>query len=277
MRIWIALIVLLALPASASASPFAGLGTWIDIYDTAVIANPAKTVATARAHGVKTIYLETSNSTQRHTVVNAPGLRRLIAEAHAQSVAVVVWYLPTLENVNRDRTRILAATTFAGAGSVDGLAVDIESSAVSRPTVRNRRLLKLMRAVRRALPTLPLASIIPSPPGMVLRPTYWPGFPYAELSALSDAWIPMCYYSYHATTTAQIAPFAHDCVQLIKAATPNVVLPIHVAGGLAGGTTRAGTRAFADQVARDHAAGISLYDFATTRSGHWRALRDAGW
>ncbi len=278
MRIWIALIALLVVPVPASASVFSGLGTWIDIYDTHVIANPTSTVATATRQGVKTIYLETSNSTSPHTIMAATSLRRLITQAHAAGIKVVVWYLPTLAHLTLDQNRLVAATTFAGPGGVDGLAIDIESTAVARVSVRTKRLLKLFRGVRRAVaPNLPIASIIPAPPGMALRPTYWPKFPYAELSALSDAWLPMCYFTYRKLNSAATAAYAHDCVQMIRNAAPNVPLPIHVVGGLASGTSRAAALAFGRQMKTDRAAGISLYDLSTTRSGHWKALHDAGW
>jgi hypothetical protein len=278
MRIWIALFALLVIPVPASASVFTGLGTWIDIFDTKLVANPATAVATAKAQGVRTIYVETANSSSAHDVMAPDSLRQLVAQAHAAGIKVVVWYLPTLKHVARDRRRLIAATTFAAPEHVDGLAFDIESSAVKNVTVRNRRLLQLFRSVLRAVPAwMPVASIIPSPPGMASLPKYWPGFPYRELSALSDAWLPMCYSTYHVKKSKEIAAYTHQCVQMIRAATPNAPLPIHVIGGLAAGLSRARTQAFAAQVKADRASGASLYDLSTTSAGNWRGLHAAGW
>ena len=40
---------------------YRGLGTWVDLYDAKAWDHPASAVSDMRAHGVRTLYLETSN------------------------------------------------------------------------------------------------------------------------------------------------------------------------------------------------------------------------
>jgi len=70
--VFVAVAAVLALvPIAAQASPradpsvFAGLGTWIDIYDAPAYRSPGPTAAKIAARGVKTVYVETAKRARR--------------------------------------------------------------------------------------------------------------------------------------------------------------------------------------------------------------------
>ena len=56
-----------------STAPYEGFGTWIDIYDTAVWEHPVHAVDSMAAHGVRTIYLQTSNFNRNGPFVHPDG------------------------------------------------------------------------------------------------------------------------------------------------------------------------------------------------------------
>ncbi len=74
--------------------PFAGLGTWVDIYS-AEWADPEAAVAAMAQHGVRTLYLETGNYSHAAPVFRPNDAGRFIDAAHAAGLRVVAWYLPS--------------------------------------------------------------------------------------------------------------------------------------------------------------------------------------
>src|SRR3989442_14223321 len=100
------------------------------------------------ALGVQTLYIQAARWDAAGDVVEPDRLNAIIQRAHARGIRVVVWYLPTLTDVNADLRRTLA---IAGLG-VEGLSVDIESREVSDPGERSRRLVDLSDRLRAALP-----------------------------------------------------------------------------------------------------------------------------
>src|SRR5207244_11943246 len=164
--------------------------------------------AAVRTRGVRTPYLETSNSNRAADLVRPAALGRLVDAAHARGLRVVAWYLPTLVRPARDLRRSLAALRFRTqtGRSFDSFALDIESSAVRAPPVRTARLLDLSRRLRAAVgPSYALGAIIPSPRGMQLLPKYWPGFPYSDLYRVYDVFLPMAYFIYRAPGAVPVA------------------------------------------------------------------------
>ncbi len=104
-------------PGTAQAAPsvaaYTGLGTWIDMYPPKwPWTDPNRTVASAVAHGVKTLYVETSNYRTRPAIRYPVMLGRLIDLAHARGITVVGWYLPSLLHAGSDLRRIKAAVDF---------------------------------------------------------------------------------------------------------------------------------------------------------------------
>src|SRR5205085_12541572 len=113
-------VVLLALLVSAAPggaastrhrSPFAGLGTWVDIYS-AEWADAEVAVTNMARHGVRTLYLETGNYRHAAPVFRPDDAGRFIDAAHAAGLRVVAWYLPAFLNVNHDAKQALAAIRF---------------------------------------------------------------------------------------------------------------------------------------------------------------------
>lgn len=261
-----------------SLAAYAGLGTWIDIYSPSFRADPAR-VATALAdRGVHTLFVETGNFRQRVDVVGPRHLSALVEAAHARGIAVVGWYLPALMNPQRDLRRARAAIDFrTGHGErLDGFGLDIESSAVRGADERTRRLLELSKRLRDdAGSRYPLGAIIPSPVGMKLLPRYWPRFPYATLARIYDVLVPMAYFSYRARGPAAVTRYVQTSIRIIRSASGNALVPIHVIGGLASATVAHDAAAFARAAASCGVHALSLYDFDATKPSAWPLLRSA--
>ena len=265
---------------TAGASPsrdltaYEGLATWLDIYDHAQWRSPDGAVQAMAQHGVRTLFLETGNSSQAVDVVRPRQLRRLIDAAHAAGLRVVAWYLPTLLYPPRDLRRVLAAVRFTtpSGGRFDSFALDIEASTVRTVSLRNRRLLALSEALRRTVgSSYPLGAIVPSAVGMERHPKYWPGFPYAQLRQTFDVFLPMAYFTYRVKGRAASAGYVMRSVALLRAGAGDDV-PVHVIGGIADAASRADVSGFMDAVARCGPVGYSLYDFPITSSSTWAAL-----
>src|SRR5205085_10772181 len=169
-------------PAAApdALSLFGGRGSWLDIFAGATWARPAQVIASLRANGVGTLYLQTGNYSQSAEVVRPRILGRWLRAAHAAGIAVVAWYLPAFVDPRLDARRAIAAIHYRSAmgDRFDGFALDIEAS-IEPLAHRNRNLLELAAKLRSAAPAgYPLGAIIPSPVGIERHPHYWPDFPY---------------------------------------------------------------------------------------------------
>ena len=261
----------------ADVAVYEGLGSWIDIFAASVWTRPEATVSSLAAHGVGTLYLQTSNYSQTTALRRPAALARFLSAAHASGLAVVAWYLPSLAEPDRDYQRALAAIRFRthdGQG-FDSFALDIEASVVRDVLLRNGRLLALGRRLRAAAgPDYPLGAIIPSPVGMERHRHYWPGFPYAPLARTFDVFLPMAYFSYYTNDSGGVYAYTRGVVRQIRAQTATPDLPIHVIGGIAnrvGGGAMAGfVRALSDCAV----SGASLYAYPQTTAGQWARLRD---
>jgi hypothetical protein len=226
--------------------------------------------------GVRTLYLETGNYRQKTDLVRPAALARFIDAAHAAGIRVVAWYLPSFASPARDLRRSLAAIRFrtAAGGGFDSFALDIEASVVTPAWVRNTRLLRLSAQIRAAVgPRYSLGAIIPSAVGIRLHPTYWPGFPYRELARIYDVFVPMAYFTYHATEPAAVREYLSESISVIRARTGNPAVPIHLIGGLSEDTGRAQARAFVQAVGDCAPVGYSLYEFPSTSGAAWSLLR----
>jgi hypothetical protein len=274
--------LVLALPAGGAVprdtSAYQGLGTWVDIWDGTVLAKPETAVERMRDLGVTTLYLETSNYSQRLDLVRPAALGRFVDAAHANGLSVVAWYLPSFRNLALDLRRSLAAVRFRSPNgdAFDSFALDIEASAVKPAARRTARLLALSARLRAAVgPQYPLGAIIPSPRGMDLRPSYWPDFPYVQLSRRYDVFMPMGYFTYRYKSAAAARAYTAANVALIRERAGDEGIAVHAVGGLAARATIAQVHAFVSAAAEQGALGASLYDFASTRADEWRALSAA--
>ena len=275
----LALVPLRATSSSAEAadpSVFSGLGTWVSIFGTTAYSQPEAVAAQIAGRGIKTAYLETANYTQRVDIVRPEQLGRLVDALHARGVRVVAWYLPGFVKPAVDERRSLAAIRFRTptGGAFDGFALDIESTAVRRPGLRTQRVLTLSRTLRSAAGLgYPLGAIIPSPRGIELKPTYWPGFPFAQLAEIYDTFLPMVYWTYHVNGPDGAYGYLARALAILRDTTDNTDVSIHLVGGTSYRATLDEQRSFAQLVVDDgRLTGWSLYDWFGTKPAVFQLL-----
>lgn len=253
-----------------------GLGAWVDAYDWTVElggeeppVGPRDIEAMADL-GVQTVYLQTSHRRSTDDVMEAERLDELIDAAHANGMHVVAWYLPTLVDVEADLRRLEAAATLP----VDGLGVDIESTAVDDVAERNRRLVDLSTRLRGSVPAgRPIAAITLSAVHLqVVNPAYWPDYPWADLAASYDVMMPMAYWSIRQGELRDAGRYVGENIDRIRASTGDPDIPIHVIGGIADRVTDADLEAMVAAIEGRGAIGGSLYDWRTSEPSHWSTL-----
>ena len=282
----IAVAAILCVCASGSGSAavhrdvrvYAGLGTWIDLYDRRVLAHPEAAVDAMAARGVRTLFLETSNYQMNEDIERRAHAGRFIKAAHADGMAIVAWYVPSFADQARDERRSLAAIRFRTPGGerFDSFALDVESSVVKKASLRNTRLLQLSRRLRAEAPAgFPLGAIIPSPRGMQRLSWYWPHFPFVQLAQTFDVFLPMSYFTYRTHVPAKSAAYTRLNINLLRKATGDPALPVHMVGGLARDASPAQVRQFVRAARMGNALGLSIYDFADTTPDQWLELRAA--
>ena len=262
--------------AAADVDPigvYRGLGTWIDIYDSAW-RHPGGAVRAMAARGIRTLYLQTSNSDRGRRFVYRDGVARFLDTAHRAGIRVVAWYLPGFAKPWLDMRRTLAAVSFRtpSGNAFDGYAADIESSAVGHVAERTRRLLAYSARLRRAVgPDYPLGAIIPSPINLEARPSYWPSFPYRELAQTYDVIMPMTYFTYRVRGRLGAKHYTARNIGIVRQRTGDRRVPIHVIGGI--GATPAETHGFVTAIRERRPIGASYYTFPVTPTADWTPLR----
>jgi hypothetical protein len=257
-------------------SPYAGLGTWVSIYDTAAWRDPETTIDAIAARGVTTLFLETSNFRQKSDVVRRPIVGRFIEAAHAYGLAVVGWYLPSLAQPARDRRRALAGLQFvtSDGDGFDSFALDLESTAVRSIPLRNARAAALAAQLRAsAPPDYPLGAITIAPVGA--SPTYWPTYPFAALAPSVDVFLPMAYFTARVRGAAAVRAYTVANIRLIRTQTGDPSVAVHPIAGTAPRATRAETAAFVAAAVACGSLGSSLWEFAATTPGEWAELESA--
>ncbi len=282
------LLLLLALAAAAIASAdarspllagtYAGIGTWIDVFDGAAGANPEAAVRAADRNGATILFLQSASSRPGPAVFRPARTVRFLRAAHARGMTAIAWYLPPWRRPGYETRRALGAIRFERAGErFDGFALDIETAPGSPAApVRNRRMLALSRRLREAAgPLYPLGAITPSPAGLDMPHgrRWWPRFPFRALSRIYDAFLPMGYYTYHATTAAGAYRDTRRNIRVLRRETGDPSVPIHLIGGAASDSGGAEGRAFARAANRYGVIGASMYDQATMRAEDWDAVR----
>jgi len=226
-------------------------------------------------HGVRTLFLETSNYQMRDDIVRPDRIGRFVEAAHAHGLQIVAWYVPSFVNLARDRRRALAAIEFQSAGGerFDSFALDIEATLVRSAPTRTARLVLLAKRLRAAAPELTLGAIIPAPLGMQRLSWYWPGFPYEQLAQSFDVFLPMGYFTYRSHRASFSGSYTRLNISLLREATGDPALPVHAIGGLARDASPAQVSEFVKAARAGNVIGSSLYDFADTTPRQWRELR----
>jgi len=262
--------------APGSTAPYEGLGTWIDIYDTEVWERPVHAVDSMAAHGIRTIYLQTSNFNRNGPFVHPDGVESIVDAAHRRGLEVVAWYLPGFRDVPTDLRRAIRSIRFRTdrGNRFDSFALDIESAEVRRPVLRTTRLLRMSAAIRRtAGAEYPLGAIVTSPHRMVRTdPRFWPGFPWRRLAETYDVFLPMTYYTYRVKGPRAAASYTAQNVRILRQETVGMNVPIHVVGGISFDATGAETQGFVHTVLERDVIGASYYTFSGITLDQWKAL-----
>lgn len=260
--------------ASTTSDVFVGLGTWIDVYDGALLRRPEALADRLAARGVRTVYVETANHKVADDVVNAQAVGRLVDRLHQLGLRAVAWYLPGFRQPAKDLRRALAMVAFRtpAGGGFDGVALDIEALELKGVRLRTTRMLELLDRLRAAAGALPLAAVTYPPRMLERHPTWWPSFPWAEIAARVDAFVPMAYTGAAFPGYDATYGYVARSLRLLRAAV-GPTLPIHAAGGVANRMTADELRAFVDAVLDDGTVtGWSMYDLATTTPAAWKAM-----
>src|SRR5665647_656241 len=187
---------------SASVTAYRGLGTWVDMYDPRAWNDPAAAVKDMASHDVRTLYMETANyhNPQSASMFQPAAMSASIQQCHALKIKIVAWYLPGFKDLDKDYKRSMAAIKYRtpDGQKFDSFALDIEASIVKPASTRSARLKTLSAKLRKAVgKAYPLGGIIPSPAGMKINSSYWPGFPYKAVAEVYDVIVAMGYYTYH--------------------------------------------------------------------------------
>jgi hypothetical protein len=284
--------VVLGSTASAggpSLEVFRNVGAWVDVFDYAPRLQKDGTqprvtpdaVGDMAALGVKTLYLQVANpdGAPANQLTDRVQLRALLQAAHEHDVAVVPWFLPALTTPTDDiatMKKILALRV--GGQRVDGLGLDLESSAVPDITSRNERTVAFARKVRALVgPSMPISAIVyPAVQIEVLNTTLWPEFPYRGVARYVNAWMPMSYYTYRSTESGLRSPYRYtvDSVDRLRQRLGDEHAPVHLIGGLAEDSTPDDYLDMTRAARATGALGWSVYDYATTGSWAWPYLRD---
>lgn len=264
-----------ALAAEPSIDAFQGLGAWVDIYDPQAWRDPEGIVAALDAHGVRTLFLETTNYRRRGPLYFRRGTDRFLAAAHAAGMKVVGWYLPGFKNLKRDRHRSVAAIRYVSPEGerFDAFALDIEATIVKKYWVRSARLLKLSQQIRSAAgPDYTLGAIHYSPRGLELSPKTWPAFPYRKLAAFYDVFMPMTYYSYRAKGPRAVHDYLARSLDILRKRTKGLGVAIHPIGGIADGSSFKEGQAFVRAAREYGVVGASMYDASIMNDADWLAV-----
>ncbi|HEY8527731.1 MAG TPA: hypothetical protein VIL48_22385 [Acidimicrobiales bacterium] len=265
-------------PAERTLEPYTGYGTWVDVYDfLPAMQLPGREPAVTPADvdemadaGVRTIYLQAARE-DPHTpgdLVDDRLLGEFLARAHEQGLHVVGWYLPHFGDVERDLAHLAAIASFEAAGHrFDGVAVDIEwTRSVPDARERSRRLVDLSRRLREAVGDDHLGAIVLPPVQLEdVNRRMWPGFPWEELAALYDAWLPMGYWTDRTPESGwrDARAYTEENVARLRAALGDEGAAVHPIGGVGDAATGEDLAAFAEAVAELDAVGGSIYDWAT--------------
>ncbi|HVF73591.1 MAG TPA: hypothetical protein VM938_00975 [Acidimicrobiales bacterium] len=262
----------------AGLAPYRGMGTWVDVYDwtrTYTGGRPVVGVADVdrmAERGVQTLYIQASKWDSTTDVVDPDLLQPMLDRAKARGIKVVAWYLPTLEDLQRDLQRMVA---IAALHNVDSLGVDIEARNVKDVNERNRRLVELSAALRKALPGRTISAIVLPPVVLdVVNTSYWPNFPYQAIAPHYDVWMTMGYWTNRKQSSGYRDAYRYtkENVDRLRAHL-GANVPVHPIGGLGAGTTPADVEAYRKAAIDTGSLGGSLYDWRTTAADSWPGMQ----
>jgi hypothetical protein len=264
-------------------APYQRAGTWVTRYrfsreyGGATPAIGPSAVDAMAAAGVHTIYLQAAADDPLYPGLLSPDLLgQFLTRAHAQGMQVVAWYLPHFTDVAADLRRMQAMADFRASGQAfDALAVDIEDRTITDVTARNGALVDFSTRLAAALPGVTLGAIV-LPPVVtdVISPTYWPNFPWRQLSGLYQVWLPMAYWS-NRTDAVYSDPYRYvsENVSRLRGNLGEQCAAVSVIGGYGPTETAADYAAGARAAADQRSTGFSIFDWTTTPASVWPQVR----
>jgi len=283
-------------PVSASAAatranvPFRGLGVWVDVFDYAprlqtdgsVPRVTADSVDDMARLGARTLYLQVANPDDAppDTLVDRAEIAALTRRAHDRGMYVVAWFLPYVSSVQNDDQFVRQVVRLrTGGRGFDALALDIEDTKVVPDVAeRNQRVVTLAKHARETVGNVPLAAIVyPAVQLDVVNPILWPDFPYKRLAPSVDVWMPMTYFTFRDEASGYRDAFKYtkESVARLRNHLDDDQAFVHPVGGIADQVTPDDLDGFLRAARATGSIGWSLYDYATTFSTAWPALRRA--
>lgn len=261
-------------PGTFTLDPYAGLGTWIDVYDWSETygggAVGIPEIDRMASLGVQTVYVQATRWDAVTPVLEPDRLVALIDRARADGMRVVAWYLPDLGDPNDDFQRLMAIARLP----IDGLAIDIESRKVPDVNDRNERLLALSAAVRQQLPGQVLSAIVLPPVVMDdVNPNYWPDYPWAGLAPYYDVWQPMAYWTNRLPEWRDAYLYTATNIDRVRDHIGNPNAVVHPIGGIGDATTPDDIAGLTRAAAERGCIGGSIYDYRTTGDDLWAPLQ----
>ena len=184
-----------------------------------------------KRRGVSTLYLATSHHrspTTWSTRVSGVGDHRGLT--HDAGMKVGAWYQPCWSGRRATCGDASHAIRFE---TENGRHVDSFASTSSRarwtPVERRQaRLLRLAARLRDEVgSSYALGAIVPSPRLLELYPNSWRDFPFRRLARYFDVFLPMAYWTYHASTFAGARDYTRDSVSGIRRLTGDRDMPVH--------------------------------------------------
>lgn len=263
-------------PLPRDLDPYAGLGTWVDVFDYApAYAGEAPAVAPSDVHemaagGVRTVYLQGARNDDRSPdrIVDQELVARFLIEAHRAGLRVVGWYLPRLGGGEADLEHVVALADFEVAGHrFDGIALDIEDVETEADVgIRNDRLLDLSAAAAEHLGDAVLGAIV-LPPVLLetVNPAFWPRFPWADLAQHYDVWLPMSYWTQRRADSGFQDGFTYnvESTERIRDRLDDQEAVVHGIGGIGDEVDPTSLGAFGRSLAETGSIGGSIYDWST--------------
>ncbi|MEX2393350.1 MAG: hypothetical protein WD826_02605 [Actinomycetota bacterium] len=269
------------LPVPVPVAPAVGLGaykklgSWIDVFDHHDSAESIVPLVNKMADlGTKTLYLETARFSSETDIQMPKAVGAALDAAKGRGMKVVAWYPPNFVDVDLDVRRSVAAVKFRSPeqNRFDSFAADIEyTQGVPDDEKRNARTLDYSKRLRNAVgKSYPLAAIVIPPSSLEINPTRWPNFPWKQLAADYDIFMPMNYW----TARSKDAKTARELTSYNVSQTKKLTgRPVHIIGGLGEHADGAQTEAYVKACLESGSLGGGLYDFRTTRSDVWDELR----
>jgi len=261
-------------PGAFTLDPYAGLGTWLDVYDWSETygggAVGLADIDRIASLGVQTVYVQATRWDAATPVLEPDRLVALINRARADGMRVVAWYLPDLGDPNDDFQRLIAIARLP----IDGLAVDIESRKVPDVNDRNQRLLALSAELRQQLPGQVLSAIVLPPVVMEdVNPNYWPDYPWAGLAPYYDVWQPMSYWTNRIGGWRDAYTYTATNIDRVRDHIGNPNAIVHPIGGIGDTSTPDDIAGMTRAAVERGCIGGSVYDYRTTGDDLWAPLQ----